>query len=339
VLARSTVVLHPTINVLLGARMATTLVVPMYWLAFQAACADLFASNATQLAVLGSRIQASMGLGYALSSLLGGPLAQADIRLAYLASCTLGCCVMAFIAFGMRETLPKERRVPFRWGGGGAGPLAFVRLFRRTRLAAKLNLCVLLQSLTNGMGDLWQVMARELRGWGASQCGRYAALVGSSTMVGTLLTGPSLRRLGPRGHTVASTSASACSAMLLGRATSNAVAVGAVVPIALGAGKQQATSARLVNHLGEELGVPQGQLAAERNALNAVVKVIAPSMYAALFQLGVTRGAAGLPFFTTAALLLASAAVAASIPDDQWRQQDVPLPSQQPSVPEHAKRA
>jgi hypothetical protein len=37
VLARSTVVLHPTINVLLGARMATTLVVPMYWLAFQAA--------------------------------------------------------------------------------------------------------------------------------------------------------------------------------------------------------------------------------------------------------------------------------------------------------------
>jgi hypothetical protein len=61
---------------------------------------------------------------------------------------------MAFIAFGMRETLPKERRVPFRWGGGGAGPLAFVRLFRRTRLAAKLNLCVLLQSLTNGMGDL-----------------------------------------------------------------------------------------------------------------------------------------------------------------------------------------
>jgi hypothetical protein len=38
-----------------------------------------------------SSSQASMGLGYALSSLLGGPLAQADIRLAYLASCTLGC--------------------------------------------------------------------------------------------------------------------------------------------------------------------------------------------------------------------------------------------------------
>ena len=64
------------------------------------------------------------------------------------------------------------------------------------------------------------------------------------------------------------------------QATSDAVALGAVVPIALGAGKGQATSARLVNHVGEELGVPQGQLAAERNALNAVIKVLAPSLCA-----------------------------------------------------------
>ena len=165
-------------------------------------------------------------------------------------------------------------------------------------------------------------MARELRGWGAAQCGRFAALVGVSTMLGTLLTGPSLRRLGPRGHTVASTSASVSSALLLGRATSDAVALGAVVPIALGAGKGQATSARLVNHIGVELGVPQGQLAAERNALNAVIKVLAPSLYAALFGLGVRHGLVGLPFFTTAALLAASACVAASIPDAQWRQRD-----------------
>ena len=88
------------------------------------------------------------------------------------------------------------------------------------------------------------------------------------------------------------------------------------------------TGARIVNHIGEELGVPQGQLAAERNALNALIKVVAPSLYAALFALGVSRGAIGLPFFVTSALFVLSAAVAASIPDAQWRQsEESPAPA------------
>ena len=66
--------------------------------------------NATALAVLGSRIQASMGAGYAISSLVGGRLAQRDVRLAYLASCVLGCGVASLIALGLRETLPDARR-------------------------------------------------------------------------------------------------------------------------------------------------------------------------------------------------------------------------------------
>ena len=158
VAARACVVVRPSLPVLLGARMITTLVVPMYWLAFQASCADVYATNATELAVLGSRVQASMGFGYALSSLVGGPLAQRDIRLAYAASCLLGCGVAALLALGLRETLPRRRRVPLAVSSkSGNGPLGFVRLFRRGVLAAKLNTCVLLQSLTNGMGDLWQV--------------------------------------------------------------------------------------------------------------------------------------------------------------------------------------
>ena len=58
-------------------------------------------------------------------------------------------------------------------------------------------------------------------------------------------------------------------------------------------------------------GLAQGQLAAERNTLNAIIKVIAPSLYAWLFSLGARRGLLGLPFYSTAALMLVSAAVAA----------------------------
>ena len=323
VAARFMVVLSPRLPVLIGARLITTLVVPVYWLAYQAAMADSFGRNTTKLAIVGSRVQAGMGLGYAISSLIGGPLAARDVRYAYVASCTIGCCVLGCIAFGFRETLQASRRVDFAWKG--SSPLGFRNLFRRSRLSAKLNLCLVCQSLTNGMGDLWQVLARELRDWGAAQCGRFAAVAGLASMLGTLLTGPSIRRLGARGHTVASTSASAASALVLGQATSNAVAFGGVVPMALGAGKNQATSARITN-LGEELGVPQGQLAAERNTLNALIKVIAPSFYASLFAFGVRNGVLGLPFYATAFLMLVSAAIALSIPAAQWTSQQQPKP-------------
>ncbi len=80
VAARGMVVLRPSLSVLIGARLVTTLVVPLYWLAYQAAMADSFGSNTTKLAIVGSRVQAGMGLGYAIASLVGGPLAQRDIR-------------------------------------------------------------------------------------------------------------------------------------------------------------------------------------------------------------------------------------------------------------------
>jgi MFS family permease len=157
VLARLLVVASPTLPVLIGVRFLTTLVVPIYWLAFQATMADCYARDATKLAVIGSRVQAGLGLGYAVSVLLGGWLAATDIRYAYAASCALGCCVLSCHVFFLPETLPAHRRVPFRWQG--SSPLAFLRLFRRGALSFKLNTVVVLQSLTNGMGDLWQVLS------------------------------------------------------------------------------------------------------------------------------------------------------------------------------------
>ena len=71
VLARSLVVLSPTIPVMLSVRLMTTLAVPIYWLALSASNADLYSRSSTHLAIIGSRIQAAMGLGFAISSILG----------------------------------------------------------------------------------------------------------------------------------------------------------------------------------------------------------------------------------------------------------------------------
>jgi len=65
-----------------------------------------------------------------------------------------------------------------------------------------------------------------------------------------------MRRLGPRGFTVASSTASAAASLTLGATSSTAAAFGSIMPMALGAGKAQPTNARLAN-LAEEQGVPQ----------------------------------------------------------------------------------
>ena len=75
VVARSAVVFCPDVRVLVAARLASAFAVPIYWLAFQASLADSYGGDATELAVVSSRVSAAMGLGYAIASLAGGALA------------------------------------------------------------------------------------------------------------------------------------------------------------------------------------------------------------------------------------------------------------------------
>ena len=91
-----------------------------------------------------------------------------------------------------------------------------------------------------------------------------------------------------------------------------------VGPMGVGAGRVQPASAKLTAS-GVEQGVPQGQLAAERNTLNALVKVVAPSFYAFLFEVGVARGVTALPFYVSATLLGLAVLVASTIPAKDWR--------------------
>jgi len=321
VFARFVVTLNPTVPVLLGARFVTSLLVPMYWLSFQATIADCFGRNTTKLAVLGSRVQAAMGLGYSLSSIVGGLLTAVDVRLAYAASCALGASVMMLVATRLRETLGLSRRKPFHphEALSSVQPLLFLSLFRRGWDMSRLSLVFLLQSTINGMGDLWQVIAREMRGWGAAQCGQFAALAGIATMGGTLLTAPGMRLLGPRGFTVASNGASAASAVMLAHAHTTPTAFAGVLPMALGSGKVQPVNARITS-LAEEQNVPQGQLAAERSTLNAVVRVLSPTLYAWLFAFGGRRGVVAAPFYFSAVVLILAAALSLTIPSSGWKE-------------------
>ena len=55
-----------------------------------------------------------------------------------------------------------------------------------------------LQTLSLAMGDTLQVFSRELRGWGAAECGLFGSLSGAGAMVASLLSRRSVKTLGTR---------------------------------------------------------------------------------------------------------------------------------------------
>ena len=123
-----------------------------------------------------------------------------------------------------------------------------------------------------------------LRQWGAAQCGRFAAAAGCVD-VGTLLTGPS----------ISSASAGTQSPRRAARRLSlrksdhrhrRLLRAG---PMALGAGRSHATSARIVSEAVFRAAGPT----AERNAF--AHRVVAADVVCYLFTFGSKRGAIGLP--------------------------------------------
>ena len=327
VLSRAAVVAFPSVPMLIVARFVTSASVPIFWLSFQASLADTLGRNATRLAIEQSRISAALGLGFAASTFVGGSLASRSVRLAYGCSCALGLSVVALVSLFFRETLPPSRRRPLgsapEVSGAALGrlvrqPFLWVALFRRGLGMARFSLLLLLMSLVNSTGDIGQLLARELRGWSAAEYGRYQSSAGLAVMLGTLVTAPAIVRLGSKLYTMVASTASMLAFYVLGSTRSTPAAFGALGPMGVGAGRVQPASAKLTA-IGVEQGVPQGQLAAERNTLNALVKVVAPSFYAFLFEVGVARGVTALPFYVSASLLGLAVLVASTIPAKDWR--------------------
>lgn len=105
------------------------------------------------------------------------------------------------VAEASAEAMPADagrraQREARRSGGGGGGSAPPQRTIR-------VLACILaLHALHDGEGDVWQVFSAERHGWSTGLIGAYGAACGVASMLGGLLTGVSVRRLGNRAHTV-----------------------------------------------------------------------------------------------------------------------------------------
>ena len=295
-LCRAAVATNPSTPFLIGVKVTGGVLSATYMVAIKAALADKHKRDAPTLTGRLGLLSAASGGAYAIGMYAGGELVARQLRYPYLTSAVLLGSLVPLVTFAFRETLPKSKRVPFRFREPAIG---FLRLFRNGPTLRGLASVNALQQISISMGDTWQVFARELRGWGSQSTGLFGSLTGLGAMVTALMVRMSVRLLGTRGHTLLSTGCCILTELLLGCIEGPKRAFIALVPNWIGRTQQMAVAARVTN-VGAQIGFGQGALAGDRQNLHSLIKILGPMLYGSLFAAGCKMGIPALPFFFAA---------------------------------------
>ena len=326
-LLRLMVITRPALITLVVSRVIVGALVNYFDLFVAVTAADLYADDADVLASLEGKTAAAWGAAYAVGIILGGRLLAPSVAPAFgigalsgpLGAYTVsaGFAALALLfALGGRETLPRSRRVPFSLHT--SNPLGFLRLFRSGRAIAALSVILALQTLHDGEGDVWQVYASEVHGWGTRESSLYGAGVGIASVTGGLLTGKSVRRLGSRRHTWTWTLATGISLLLfMTPSPASSLAMLSVLFCAAEDCMSAAVCASIVQ-AGGAAGLSQGQLAGDVHNLSAIVRVLGLWGFGKLYLAGVRLNLPSLPYLLCAATQIAAALLVVLLPAAWW---------------------
>ena len=320
-LLRLLVVTQPCLLTLVISRVVVGALVNYFDLFVGVTAADLFTDDADALASLEGKTAAAWGAAFAGGMLVGGKLLSRGAGAflggplgAYTLSAGLAALALIF-TLGVRESLPRESRVPF--SVRGSSPLGFLRLFRSGKLVGLLAAILALQTLHDGEGDVWQVYGTDVHGWSTAQNSLYGASVGVASTTGGLLTGASVRALGNQQHTLLWTLSTAVASVLFSVRSSLLAALSIVFTAAEDC-MSASVCAKLVQ-AGATAGISQGQLAGDIHNLSAIVRVFGLYTFGRLYLFGQSYGLPSLPYLLCAMTQVAAAVLVLAIPAAQWQ--------------------
>lgn len=122
-------------------------------------------------------VGAAFGLGFVFGPAMGGVLGSFGERLPFLASAALAGLNLLYGLFVLPESLPAERRRPFRLADGN--PLKTLGTLRRWPLVAGLATAFVFSTLAQrGLETVWVLHCSWRYGWEELQNGLTLALVG-----------------------------------------------------------------------------------------------------------------------------------------------------------------
>jgi DHA1 family tetracycline resistance protein-like MFS transporter len=264
-------------------------------------------TEADQRAARYGLLGAAFGVGFVIGPALGGVLGALDPRLPFWAAAGFSLANAAYGLFVLPESLPPERRSPFRWRR--ANPVGSLVLLRSHPGLFGLAMVNFLYNLAHVVLPSVAVLYMGYRyGWDARVVGFVLAGVGLCAMVVQAgLVGWSVARIGERRTLLVGLVFGAAGFALYGLAESGAAFLAGIPLMSLwglaGSALQGLMSRRVSEY-------EQGQLQGANSSLQGIANLVGPFLFTLTFAYSIDQTHAihipGTPFLL-AALLLAIA--------------------------------
>ncbi len=254
---------------------------------------------------------AMFGLGFILGPVMGGLLGAIDLQLPFFVAGALALVNLLYGFFVLPESLPPERRKPFRWRA--ANPVSSLRALSALEGVRPLVAVVALSGLAQFMlHTCWVLYTTFKFGWGPVENGWSLFAVGvTSALVQGALLGRLLKHYTPQRLAVMGLVSSTLTYLLWGAATQGWMMIAIIFGNLLGATVTSAIQSIISRAADAHTqGSTMGTVTSINSLMAVVAPVIATPLLAMISQLPRGDWRIGAPFYFCAALQLASLAIA-----------------------------
>ncbi|MBI5132075.1 MAG: TCR/Tet family MFS transporter [Rhodopseudomonas palustris] len=266
---------------------------------------------AEQRAAVFGKVGAAFGLGFIFGPAIGGLLGGVDPRLPFWVAAGLSLCNALYGLSVLPESLPPERRSPFRWKS--ANPLGAVQLLSSNAKLAGMAIVAFCAEVAHvALSATFVLYASYRYEWDQTTVGLALAFVGfCTTVVQGFLVGPAVKRLGERRSQVIGYLGGAAGFLIYALAPTGALFwIG--IPVMTLWGIAKPATAGVMTRL--VAPAQQGQLQGATTSMNSIAALIGPFLFTSIFAFFIEPNAPlwlpGAPFLLAGALLIVSMLIA-----------------------------
>jgi MFS transporter, DHA1 family, tetracycline resistance protein len=267
---------------------------------------------AEKRAAMFGRIGVAFGAGFILGPALGGLVGDFSPRLPFWVAAALSLVNGLYGLLILPESLPKERRAPFRWKS--ANPIGMLPLLRSSRALAGLQAANFFAQLAHVVLPSTFVLYAGYRyGWDVKAVGLTLAIVGVCSMVvqGVAI-GPIVKRFGERRALLMGLAFGAAGFLIYGAAPTGTWFLVGIPVMSLWGVSGAATQALMTQMVAPD---QQGKLQGATASVQSLSQLVGPFLFTLTFAYFISDTAPlklpGAPFLLAAALLVLAAVIAA----------------------------
>jgi len=258
------------------------------------------------------KIGVAFGAGFIFGPALGGLLGDFSPRVPFWVAAGLSLLNGLYGLFILPESLPPDRRAPFRWKS--ANPVGMLRLLRSNRILAGLQVSNFFSQLAHVVLPSTFVLYATYRyGWDVKMVGITLAIVGLCSMVvqGTAI-GPIVKRLGERKALLLGFAFGSIGFFIYGVASTGLLFCVGIPVMSLWGVSGAATQALMTREVAAD---QQGQLQGATSSVQSISQMLGPFLFTLIFAFFIGDHAPfklpGAPFLLAAGLIALALVIAA----------------------------